>query len=327
LAVRLVGLIAIFDAATRFSRSGSRCSIVAGVLATWAAGAEPGLQLPFWRQSCGRNLPRLTRIPLAVLLLGWGLLFSTLFVCAGPARLRRALDSADQRFETVLEGLDAAVYVNDAASGAMLYANRRFRDYFPSAMMPVNAALFERRFHALPPDPHGRSKSTAESSHLRAELLERATGRWFLVHASTVGWVDGRDVSLKVSGRHHVGQARGRIESRQQAERLQMSARLLTIGEIASGLAHELNQPLTAIASYNHACLKLLRSQHRSANSPVTWKNVVRRRCAPAASSTGCADARKREPRAAERHQCHHCSWPSCSRSKPTSTAPRSRSI
>jgi two-component system sensor histidine kinase DctS len=49
--------------------------------------------------------------------------------------------------------------------------------------------------------------------------------------------------------------------TRQQMEKLQMSARLLTIGEIASGLAHELNQPLTAIASYNQASLKLLRAR------------------------------------------------------------------
>jgi two-component system, LuxR family, sensor kinase FixL len=35
-------------------------------------------------------------------------------------------------------------------------------------------------------------------------------------------------------------------------------ARLATIGEMAAGVAHELNQPLTAVANYAHACDRLL---------------------------------------------------------------------
>ena len=45
--------------------------------------------------------------------------------------------------------------------------------------------------------------------------------------------------------------------SRQQQERLQASARLATVGEMASLLSHELNQPLAAIASYASACVNL----------------------------------------------------------------------
>jgi two-component system sensor kinase FixL len=33
---------------------------------------------------------------------------------------------------------------------------------------------------------------------------------------------------------------------------------MATIGEMAAGVAHELNQPLTAIANYAHACERLL---------------------------------------------------------------------
>jgi two-component system sensor kinase FixL len=41
-------------------------------------------------------------------------------------------------------------------------------------------------------------------------------------------------------------------------ERLTHVGRLATIGEMASGIAHELNQPLAAIATYAHACERLL---------------------------------------------------------------------
>lgn len=48
--------------------------------------------------------------------------------------------------------------------------------------------------------------------------------------------------------------------ARQQEEQLQFTSRLVTMGEMASMLAHELNQPLAAIASYNAGCLNKLES-------------------------------------------------------------------
>ncbi len=51
---------------------------------------------------------------------------------------------------------------------------------------------------------------------------------------------------------------RTRDLARQQDERLQATSRLITMGEMASTLAHELNQPLTAISSYSSGCLNRL---------------------------------------------------------------------
>jgi len=61
---------------------------------------------------------------------------------------------------------------------------------------------------------------------------------------------------------------RKRIEevNRQQQEKLQASARMATMGEIASMLAHELNQPLAAISSYTTGALNVI---ERDAPGPV----------------------------------------------------------
>lgn len=48
--------------------------------------------------------------------------------------------------------------------------------------------------------------------------------------------------------------------NRQHQEKLQQTSRLVTMGELASSIAHELNQPLAAIASYNAGCLNMARA-------------------------------------------------------------------
>jgi two-component system sensor histidine kinase DctS len=59
----------------------------------------------------------------------------------------------------------------------------------------------------------------------------------------------------------------------QQEQRLQASARLITMGEMASSLAHELNQPLSAIAGYVAGCRNLLTSgAHREEISEALGK-------------------------------------------------------
>jgi C4-dicarboxylate-specific signal transduction histidine kinase len=48
--------------------------------------------------------------------------------------------------------------------------------------------------------------------------------------------------------------------SRVQQEKIQITSRLTTMGEMASSLAHELNQPLTAISNYSMGAVALVKS-------------------------------------------------------------------
>ncbi|USX27882.1 PAS domain S-box protein [Oxalobacteraceae bacterium OTU3CINTB1] len=69
-------------------------------------------------------------------------------------------------------------------------------------------------------------------------------------HGKQTGWMGS---ILDISDRKRVEEL-----NRQQEEKLQASARLATMGEIASMLAHELNQPLAAISSYTTGALNVL---------------------------------------------------------------------
>ncbi len=53
---------------------------------------------------------------------------------------------------------------------------------------------------------------------------------------------------------------RAEDEARRRSADLAHAARLSTIGELTSGIAHEVNQPLTAVVNFAEACLRMLRS-------------------------------------------------------------------
>jgi two-component system, LuxR family, sensor histidine kinase DctS len=72
-------------------------------------------------------------------------------------------------------------------------------------------------------------------------------------HGLQTGWMS---AFLDISEQRRVEEL-----SRASQERLQATARLATIGEMASLLSHELNQPLAAISSYASGSINLLKSQ------------------------------------------------------------------
>jgi two-component system, LuxR family, sensor histidine kinase DctS len=72
-------------------------------------------------------------------------------------------------------------------------------------------------------------------------------------------------------------QRRAEELARAQQDRLQATARLATVGEMASLLSHELNQPLAAIASYASGSLNLLDAPHVPAEDRDMLRQAVAR--------------------------------------------------
>jgi two-component system sensor kinase FixL len=76
---------------------------------------------------------------------------------------------------------------------------------------------------------------------------------------------DAQGVALKHVGTIHdvTDRRQTEDEARQLQDRLTHFSRLSTMGEMAAGLAHEINQPLSAIATYAQACQRFVRSPAR----------------------------------------------------------------
>lgn len=158
-----------------------------------------------------------------------------------PKRIREQLAAAHERFTTVLDELDAAVSVvarapDGAPHGAeLLFANRMYRSLFGADTRrheTLLAACAQAGYDGAP-----------------AEVFDAELDRWFDLRVRQIRWVDGSPVELLVATdttrRHAIEE-----QQREQDRKLQRTSRLVTMGEMASSLAHELNQPLTAIANY-----------------------------------------------------------------------------
>jgi C4-dicarboxylate-specific signal transduction histidine kinase len=88
-----------------------------------------------------------------------------------------------------------------------------------------------------------------EAQTADAQVFIEGLDKWLEVRSRYITWVDGRlaqiVIATDITARHET-QAQAAI----QLERAQTASRLITMGEMASSVAHELNQPLAAISNY-----------------------------------------------------------------------------
>ena len=82
-----------------------------------------------------------------------------------------------------------------------------------------------------------------------AEIYVAKLGKWLEVRSRYLNWVDGR-LAQMVIATDITPRREAEALSAAQADRAHSASRLITMGEMASSVAHELNQPLTAINNY-----------------------------------------------------------------------------
>jgi PAS domain S-box-containing protein len=187
-----------------------------------------------------------------------------------PNRIREQLQASHERFTTVLEALDASVSVAPLGSEELLFANKLYRLWFgqhtvghlqmvAQAGVPDSPRTDESvdevdSFVGLPTG----HLTTAQSEN--AEIFVPELGKWLEVRSRYLNWVDGRlaqmVIATDITSRRHAEE-----QSAAQAERAQSASRLITMGEMASSVAHELNQPLTAISNYCNGLMSRIRSK------------------------------------------------------------------
>ncbi len=168
-------------------------------------------------------------------------------------RARQELAEAQERFLTVLDELDAAVSVCAFAGDEpvdrdmLLFANRHYRNLLGDDAHSHHELDEAAR---LAPASDVAGDGDAPIDALSREVYHARSERWFEVRTRTIQWVDSAPVRMQVAT--DITERKATLErERQQEEKVQLTSRLITMGEMASSLAHELNQPLTAISNYS----------------------------------------------------------------------------
>lgn len=185
-----------------------------------------------------------------------------------PRRVREELSAAHERFTTVLESLDAAVSVLASNEAELLFANRYYRNLFgvrADGHLALAGSGFDAHqassdsidlvdtFAGLPTS--ALTDSSADTIEVYVERVEK----WFEVRRQYIQWVDGHLAQMQIATDITVRKAAQELALRQD-EKLRFTSRLTTMGEMASSLAHELNQPLAAISNYCAGASALVKS-------------------------------------------------------------------
>ena len=168
---------------------------------------------------------------------------------------------APEQLAAVLDALDVPICIADFQSGRILFANDPFK-----ARFGPNAADLSETESGFAVAPSARfTESTlvdvqgAPSGVQVGEFEHLRDRRSYLVRAIAVRWKPDQLARL-----HALVDITQRVESerfkRSQQEKLLLTSRWMSVGELTSTLAHELNQPLGAIGNYIQGAIRRLRA-------------------------------------------------------------------
>ncbi len=187
-----------------------------------------------------------------------------------PKRIREELTASYERFTTVLESLDAAVSVAPLGRNELLFSNRMYRQWFgPFGRGHLSLIVQAGNLPAMPSNQDDDevdslvgmpTEALTAANTENAEVYVADLERWLEVRTRYLTWVDGRLAQMVIAS-DITPRRNAEEQAARQSERAQSASRLITMGEMASSVAHELNQPLTAISNYCTGMMSRIQGQ------------------------------------------------------------------
>lgn len=167
--------------------------------------------------------------------------------------------------QILLDGLQLAVAAFHAQSGHLVYSNAAFQAAFAQEHA-VTYAAFESAFQQPMRDGEVLRSRSAHSGGASTNLF--AIEEQQLLHLHSGRWYSGRAVHGVISGEPvlilHLVDITERLEAehRKHSQRQQMlfTSKVMSVGEMAATLAHELNQPIGSLTNYLTGTLRYLDS-------------------------------------------------------------------
>jgi PAS domain S-box-containing protein len=167
------------------------------------------------------------------------------------------LKESHERFLTVLESVDATIYVADMDTHEILYMNQKMKQVFGGDFTGKECfAIF--RNESMPCAVCTNERLVDEKGQPTGvciwENKNPVTGRWFVNYDRAIRWVDGRMVRLQMAT-DITSQKRIETERKEYEDRFQQVQKMEAIGMLAGGIAHDFNNILSAVIGYSELAL------------------------------------------------------------------------
>lgn len=186
-------------------------------------------------------------------------------------RAEEALQDSRRFVERITDATPSVVYILDVVERRLVYANEKLRGVLGYSLDEVRDWTDEFLAKMVYPDDLPRVvQALVDTVSIREDetqgveaRVRHADGSWRWLHCRAVIFRRTPEGSVRlVLGAADDITARKVAEeqARQQQEQLVHVSRQTMLGELATGIAHELNQPLMAVANYAQAALRRVRS-------------------------------------------------------------------
>jgi hypothetical protein len=176
-----------------------------------------------------------------------------------------ALRASERELSLIIETMPALVWCA-SPDGELTYVNQRVLDYTGSTLVAMAKSGWIDYLHPDDVAPIVDAWSQALASGRQHEVQYRlrrfdGTYRWFHVLGQLGRDREGRvtrwyGLLIDIDERKTIEEA-----LRSTQERLSRASQIAAVGELAASIAHEVNQPLSAVVANGHACLRWLLAQ------------------------------------------------------------------
>ena len=198
------------------------------------------------------------------------------------AELRQSnleLEESGRRLRLLADAIPQQMW-SAGVDGMLDYSNQHLIDSLGTPLEGPLTDVLPRILHPIDERLVRRTWNTALADEKPFEIEARlrmadGTYRWFLIRGIPQRTVDGKlarwfGIHIDVEQQHRAQQ--GILEAHGEISR---SARSLSLGEMAASIAHELNQPLTAVVTHAYACRAWLSMQPANVEKASTTADRI----------------------------------------------------
>ncbi len=174
------------------------------------------------------------------------------------------IQESERQLRILTEAIPQQIWRADS-SGRIEYCNQHLRDYVGARDNSITGDSFFNIVHAEDAVLFRQGWESALVEGVPFEVNVRVRGadgafRWFLVRSIPQRSEDGRiarwyGIHIDIEDQHRAQQSLALAQ-----ENLSRLSRTLSMAEMAASIAHELNQPLTAVVTHAYACREWLGS-------------------------------------------------------------------